>query len=207
MLNSPHMRTLLPTILAVAFALLVKTAAAQEEQPPQNPMIEGRDDSPSTPLKDRFFFGGSIGLQFGDYTYIDVSPMVGFKVTEKLHAGLGFTYIYLDAEVLVNNTGVKRYSTSDYGGRIFGRYYIWENFFGHTEFEVLNMGYPVYYNPPVDKIEILRETITSWFVGGGYNQEIGPNTAIQFMVLWNLTEEPYSPYSNPIFRIGIAAGF
>jgi len=201
------MKTYLALVFTAVLALTCSSIFAQEDQPPANPMMgQGPADEPSTPIKDRFFFGGSLGLQFGSYTYIDVSPLVGYKVTEKLHVGLGFTYIYLDAEAQFSNSSIKRYSTSDYGGRIFGRYYIYQNFFAHTEFEVLNIGYPVYY-PVSDKIEIFRETVTSWFVGGGYNQAIGENAALQLMILWNLTEEQFSPYSNPIFRIGIAAGF
>ncbi|MBK9045856.1 MAG: hypothetical protein IPL74_03855 [Bacteroidetes bacterium] len=44
-------------------------------------------------------------------------------------------------------------------------------------------------------------------VGGGYAQEIGANASLVLMLLWNLTEEQYSPYQNPIIRIGINAGF
>ncbi|MBK9045855.1 MAG: hypothetical protein IPL74_03850 [Bacteroidetes bacterium] len=31
-------------------------------------------DEPKTPFMDRIFFGGNLGLQFGNLTYIDVSP-------------------------------------------------------------------------------------------------------------------------------------
>src|SRR5436190_23959647 len=63
---------------------------------------------------DRLFFGGNIGLQFGTYTYVDVSPLVGYKVTEKFHTGIGATYIYYSV-----SGGGYDYSTNIYGGRVF----------------------------------------------------------------------------------------
>ena len=60
-----------------------------------------QDDSTTTkppkerkPFKDRIYFGGNLGLQFGNQTYIDISPLIGYKVTEKFSAGFGVTYIY-----------------------------------------------------------------------------------------------------------------
>ena len=55
--------------------------------------------------------------------------------------------------------------------------------------------------------DYVRDNITSLMVGGGYAQPIGSNAALTLMILWNLTEEQYSPYQNPIFRLGFAAGF
>lgn len=155
---------------------------------------------------DKLFFGGNLGLQFGNTTYIDVSPLVGYKVTEKFHAGIGATYIYESSKVRFTNTSVLRYETSHYGGRLFGRYYVWENLFAHAEYEYLNLGWPDY-NSLSGKIEIQRENINSIFIGGGYAQPIGPNAAFLIMALWNVNEGVNSPYVNPLFRFGIVAGF
>ena len=43
---------------------------------------DNEDDGPS--LSDRMFFGGNFGLQFGNPTLIDISPLVGFRMTERL---------------------------------------------------------------------------------------------------------------------------
>jgi hypothetical protein len=44
-------------------------------------------------------------------------------------------------------------------------------------------------------------------VGGGYFQRIdGSNSGIFVMLLYNLTESLYTPYSNPIVRIGVNLG-
>jgi hypothetical protein len=157
-------------------------------------------DEPKTPFKDRIFFGGNLGLQFGNLTYIDVSPLVGYKITDKLHAGIGATYIYYKYK-----DAYLKYETSIYGGRVFGRYYIMDNLFTHAEYEMLNLEVPE--TVTGGNYELVRDNISSVLVGGGYAQEIGANASLVLMLLWNLTEEQYSPYQNPIIRIGINAGF
>ena len=105
-------------------------------------------------------------------------------------------------------TKLPSYETSIYGGRIFGRYYFLDNLFGHLEWEILNMDVPSTNTiNGVQSYDYIRDNIMSLMVGGGYAQPIGSNAAITLMILWNLTEEQYSPYQNPIFRLGIAAGF
>lgn len=166
---------------------------------------------PKQSFADKLFFGGNLGLQFGNTTYIDVSPLVGYKVTEKFHAGLGATYIYESSKIRFTSGPTFRYETSHYGGRLFGRYYVWENLFAHAEYEYLNLGYPdPLYDPvtgQIEKIGITRQNINSIFIGGGYAQPIGPNAAFLIMALWNVNEGVYSPYVNPLFRFGIVAGF
>jgi hypothetical protein len=132
---SAHMKTLLSFIITAGLALNAFNSFSQDT-PPANPMYDGGNHAPAdaSPLKNRFFFGGSLGLQFGSATYIDVSPLVGYKITPKLHAGVGLTYIYYKVKDSYYNYA---YETSIYGGRVFGRYYILDNLFGHAEFEIL----------------------------------------------------------------------
>ncbi|MBE0663687.1 MAG: hypothetical protein IH597_14625 [Bacteroidales bacterium] len=42
----------------------------------------------------RWFVGGNVGLQFGYVTLIDVSPMVGYMLTDRFALGTGLTYKY-----------------------------------------------------------------------------------------------------------------
>lgn len=161
--------------------------------------LRAQDDaSTGRPFWDRVFFGGSLGLQFGDLTYVDISPLVGYKITEQLAAGIGGTYIYYRYR-----DPYGEFKTNIYGGRLFGRYYFIENLFGHVEYEVLSMERPddLNYN------ELTRVNIASTFVGGGYRQMLGDNAALELILLYNLTEEAYSPYTNPVIRIGLVAGF
>jgi len=153
-------------------------------------------------FKDRLYFGGSLGLQFGNVTYIEVSPIVGYRVTEKLRTGVGLRYIYYKYD---DDFLIRAYESSIYGGSIFGSYYILPNLFAHVEFEMLNLDVPNNVSNNGD-YNLVREWIASTMVGGGYAQSLGGRSALTIMLLWNLTEEQYTPYSNPVIRVGINVG-
>lgn len=142
------------------------------------------------PFSERIFFGGNFGLQFGNVTFIDISPLIGYKLTDKLSAGAGITYMYYRQRI----SGWE-YSTSIYGGRLFGRYFILDNIFAHAEYEILNLDAFDQVNKRVD--------VTNILIGGGYRQQIGGKAFASITALWNINETAYSPYNNPIIRMGI----
>ena len=156
---------------------------------------------------DRMFFGGGLGLQFGDYTVINVSPIIGYKVTEKFATGIGATYIYEHLkESVVTNTGIYNleYKTNIYGGSVFAKYYLFESFFGYGEYGILNMEVP----DNTFLYTFKRDNVSSLLVGGGYREMLGERVGIELMVLYDILDEPYSPYGNgAIIRMGIVAGF
>lgn len=151
-------------------------------------------------FSDRLFFGGNFGLQFGDYTYININPLAGYKITDKFSAGLSITYIYY--KVNDDYYGYD-YSTNVYGGSIFSRYLLFENLFAHAELEMLNMEVYDYFNNPKG-----RQTVPSLLLGAGYRMPMGMNSSFSIMALFEVLEDPYSPYqANPIIRIGVGFGF
>ena len=142
---------------------------------------------------DKLFFGGGLGLQFGDVTQIEVSPIIGYKVTPRFHAGLGFSYSYYND---------KRYTPtldfSTYGASIFTRFFIYEGLFAQAEAEALNTKI-FYYSGATE-----RRWIESYFIGGGYYLPIGKRSGMYLLVLWNLNETEFTPYPNPVIRIGFS---
>lgn len=143
-----------------------------------------------------YFTGGNFGLQFGSVTAIDVSPILGYRITENIAVGIGATYQYFkDARYIPS------ISTDVYGGRLFARYYFFERFFFHAEYELINY----------EKLSIIPGTTNlmneriwenNFFLGAGYRQLIGEFSSMHLSVLWNFNQGPYSPYSNPQIRIG-----
>ncbi|MBN1250628.1 MAG: hypothetical protein JXA16_00730, partial [Bacteroidales bacterium] len=140
-------------------------------------------------VKDKLYFGGGIGLQFGTLTIIDLKPLIGYRITPKFNVGMQFTYSYIQ-----NNT--TQFSTDVYGGSIFTEYYIYEGIFAHAEIEALNMEY---YD---SNWELQRKWFDNYLVGGGYFQKMGQRGGVYFMILWNLNQNELSPYSNPLLTIG-----
>ena len=152
-----------------------------------------RKHPPKKKFRDKIFFGGNVGLQFGSETFVDVSPLVGYKFTDKISAGIGATYQYYSYKDRYYN-----FETNIYGGRVFGRYNFTDYLFGHLEYEYLNLEAFDFYRRRVD--------VGSLLAGAGYIQRISDRSGIMAMVLYNFTESVYTPYQNPIFRVGFVVG-
>lgn len=155
----------------------------------------------SSDFMDRVSFGGYLGLQFGSVTIIDIAPLATYSFTEKIYGGLGLTYMYYK-----DNRYQPAFSLSSYGGSIFGGYYIWRDLFAHIEYAPLYIpNYYDYYTP------FTQPAPKPWahdiYLGGGYRQWIGEKAFVNLMVLFNVNETQFSPYSNPIIRIGFGVGF
>ncbi len=156
----------------------------------------------SDSFKKRLFTGGSIGLQFGDVTMVDISPLIGYKITKNIAAGLGFTYQYYRAKDYY--TGAI-YKTSIYGGRVFARYYFLENFLLHGEYELLSL--ETKYFDPYNINNTPRFFESNVLAGGGYRQLIGENSYFYIMILYNFNETINNHYDSPlIYRAGIEIG-
>lgn len=193
-------RLLLATFLLLAPGL----AYAQEEPPtpppPPAPVTEPEPLPPRPPLRDRFFFGGGVGLAFGDVDYVEVSPLVGFRVTPRLDAGLSLMYRWRSDDRYEPNL-----DTSDYGGTLFGRFRIVPNVFLEADFESVNWEYVR------SDLSTDRETTTSFLAGGGYYQPLGGRAGLSVSVLYNFSydeDDPFEPYGSPyVFRVGFGVGF
>ena len=163
----------------------------------------------------RFFWGGNLGLMIGTYTIIDVSPEVGYKVTERFHVGTGLKYTYYKYKIEgtyngPNTTNGYSFSTHIYGGRLFTRFYVMPNLFLHAEDELINLELPDPAVYPLDPT-LSRQWLNSILVGGGYGYAFnvdGP--ALSIAVLFRVNHDKYDdfyPYQNPIIRIGLGFGF
>lgn len=182
------------------FLAIITSSMAQDNKP----------EEMSPRFTDRLIFGGSLGLQFGTLTLIDISPVVGYRITPKLEAGLGATYKYYKYKDFYfdQTTGQKFDLKSNiFGGSVYTRYHILENIFLHGEFERLRYDYDdIYYSGGTFMRNATHTYINSLLVGGGLRQRIANNSYFYVLALWNLTEDAMSPYSNPIIRMGMLFG-
>jgi len=176
----------------------------------------------------RVRLGGNLGFQFGSVTGITISPEVSIRTVDQLYVGFRFLYQYYRYKNYFwdyqNQTYID-FQSSVYGGGIYLRYYLaslFDNFLGnvyaHVEYEYLTYTRPfVQSGPPPDGYiqdpynywyrpgnEVIE--INSIFVGGGYRQPITNRVSIDLLILFNLNDSYNSPYSNPIFRLGVGVG-
>lgn len=180
------MRSLYFLFCLLSFTLVFSQEDSTRKYSPKN----RKHEAP----KNRFFTGGGLGLQFGNPTLIDISPIVGYKITEKLSVGVSPSYKYYK----VSHPSFGTYSLNIYGGGVFSRYMLTDFLFAHAEHETLYAKW----------IENRRPfSITSVFIGGGYLQRISENMSVYLLALWNINDGVNSPYQNPVIRAGIGLGF
>jgi hypothetical protein len=167
------------TISIIAFAVCSFSLFAQVEEPVQ---IEGKkkqvEEKPK--FSDRLIFGGDIGLSVGTYTYINVSPAVGYRVTDRLVVITSFTVL----------RGTDINPNFQIGNLIL-----------HMENEVLNIQ-PLMYDSYGMPVFGSRQWIDNFLIGGGLSQSLSSRFSVSVLILWDVTNNIYSPYSNPIFKIG-----
>ncbi len=147
-------------------------------------------------FSDRLRYGGSFGAFFGQQTYIELAPKVGYKVNERLVAGLGFNYIYFS----VKDYGQK-FVSHIYGPTAFAQFALLSGLFAYGEYNAYNVAA---YNP-LPPYNSERVWIGSAPVGLGYYSG-GQIGGVYIAVLYDLINNPSSPYYNgsvPIlFRVG-----
>ncbi len=181
------------------FLLPIFTVAQDDDSfhPPNH------NSNPTSPKQkgfswDRVFTGGNIGLAFGSQIYISATPTLGYKITDRFLAGVNFNYTYFKDNII-------KYQTSSYGIGPFARYHIFENIFVHAEYEVLNFE-PAFIDNTGSIFILPRRWVPSLFVGGGYRQRIGTNSSFNILILFNVLDNLYSPYTNPVIRMGFNIG-
>ncbi|TRX64259.1 hypothetical protein [Carboxylicivirga sp. M1479] len=181
------------SVLLIAFSLFQSAFVlnAQDEV-----KTDGSNVEENKPFKDKLFAGGSLGLSFGDYTNVTVSPVIGVRFNPKVYAGLGLEYQY---------TKDKRYTPSytynQYGGRIFTQYNIVPNLFAHAEVAGYSMERYVL-------SEKERDFVPFVYIGGGYRQMLSKRSFVTMQVLFDVLQHQHSPYNSwePIFSVGFGVG-
>jgi hypothetical protein len=155
------------------------------------------------PLKERLFFGGSLGLQLGTITDIQFAPFAGLWVLPPLAVAMGPDYRYFkspDGE------------TDIYGGSIFMQYLLIRDFnsifpnagnmglFIQVEDECLTLQSKTWKNPPYTS---RRFMVNTFLAGAGVSQHLGKKIHLNLTLLWALNEPVYDIYSNPEIRISL----
>jgi len=175
----------------------------------------------------RVTVGGGLGFQFGSVTGINIAPEARIRTVDQLNVGVRFIYQYYKYKRYFLDTRTNDYldfQSNVYGGAIYLRYYLsslFDNFlgnmFGHVEYEYLTYSRPYtqsgpppdgyirdnafWYRPGNQVIEV-----NSIFLGGGYRQPVTNRVSIEVLILFNVNDTYNSPYSNPVFRLGVGVG-
>jgi hypothetical protein len=158
----------------------------------------------------RWFWGGDFGLALGSQkTYVNVSPLAGYRLGQRVSVGGGTVLQYLKMSVLVVDPefGHHRRSQSEvlvYGARGFARLApfggpLLKNLFAQAEIEAVNAGLP-----QTDGSRP-RHWVPGAMAGGGYQLGLGRGISLNLVATYNFLYRPErSPYGGPLdFRVGV----
>lgn len=186
------MQRLIITII-LAFVLISGSFAQDSEKDKQ------QSKPPVKQEPSKVYWGGQLGLSFGDYFRISIVPMVAYKVSPKFHVGAKIGYAYTEDKRYEDAT----ITSHNYGGSVFTRYLLVKGLYAHAELMYWSYGYQT------ENLEGDRTWVPFLLLGGGYVQPISPSTALFVEALWDVIRDENSPYdsSSPFISIGIGVGF
>jgi hypothetical protein len=158
----------------------------------------------------RFYIVPETSFWFGTYTTLDLSPQVGYHVTDRWSVGTGMHYIYYrnidyfsSYKWSTHMVGIKAFTRLDLlrNAQEYLPFYLFNDLFLHAEYEALSLERR-YFDAPLFPDEG-RFWMDNFFVGFGIMQRMGEFNGYSIMLLWNLNNTFYSPYSNPSYRVGL----
>lgn len=174
----------------------------ESHQPKSSTAEQERPTTARSKLRDNLILGGNFGLQFGNVTFVDISPLAGYQVFKNAFLGLGVTYQYLNWE-----TRGGSYETHTYGGRVFARYIIWKGIIAQAEFEMLNLDcFDEDHYVLTNELRVARTWVPGALFGAGYFQGVGKRSGFTALVMFNALQSHCTPYENPVIRIGFNFG-
>jgi len=181
-------------ILTIALLLLVVVSAAG-----QIPETVKENENP--PLRQRLFFGGSFGLQFGTLTNIEFAPLAGIWLLPRLAVGAGPSFQYYK-----DPYG----KTAIYGGRAMLQMTLIQDLnnvipigwnmgiFVHGEYEGLSLGRSFFTTSPDASG---RFYYGSFLAGAGISQPAGKRSSMNIIFLFCVTGNDYGLYDTPEIRV------
>ncbi|WP_337043381.1 hypothetical protein [Emticicia sp. 17c] len=138
-------------------------------------------EQPKPAWKEKLRYGGNFWLGFFGAFYIDVSPMVGYEVTDKgTVAGVGANLIY---QGVFNGGG-----NFVYGPKLFVRQQVFKMIFAHAEYELMNAYSDQFYShvSTTPFTDIKRKWEGSPLVGLGFYQGRGGQRGSFISLMYNL---------------------
>ena len=188
----------------VLFSLLLacQVANAQRVQKKEHAEHEEKEESP---LKSRLWYGGGVQLGFSSYYgsnlfSFGISPMVGYKIVEKLSVGPRVEVTYTS----LKQSGYKALSLVDVDAGVFLRFRVFRGLF--LQGELSNEWRQEPSDQPREKINVQR---FNQRLGAGWNFGSGEGGGSEIGVFYNFAiANDVNTYENPLsYRFGFTWNF
>ncbi len=150
-------------------------------------------------------FGGNIGASFGDFTFVRISPQVGYMFNRYFTAGAGVNFIY-SSQKYYSGTGQEVYSYNyGYGGlNIFARAFPVRFIMVGVQPELnYNWGKVNYKDSRIPDETLQGEFVPSLLLSGGLMIPSGGRGGMMISVDYDVIQHSRSPYGpNAFVNIG-----
>lgn len=187
--------------VCLLLCMLLSGAVLAQEEPGEGDA--SRPTASTSKLKNRFYLGGWLGGSFGDVvSRAEVAPEVGFIVVPKLHLGGSVVYRYRKDKRFEPDL-----STTQWGGSLYGRYFVYSPIFLQAGLEQISWEFPV--ATAEGDFEVIDADHTAVLVGPGFALPLGPRAASYMTFLYDVNYDSggANPYDRPwMIRVGVGIG-
>jgi len=193
-----------PFFLVISVLLLSNLVEAQRSMPQdKDTQVWDRKFDPS-----KLVYGGNLGMNFGDFTFINLSPQVGYQLSDFVTAGAGVNYVATSIKTRNFNTGneLQRENFGYAGLNLFTRLFPTNFLFVSAQPEMNYSWGKIKYRDSRPDQKLQTAWIPSFLVGagvvvGGASKGRGMLISLQY----DLAQDPRSPYGTKAFiNIGYA---
>ncbi len=200
------MKSYLKTALLIATIMTLKIGVSAQENKSRIKKDSG--------VESKLWYGGEFDFGLSNSSFnIGISPMVGFKLTDRLSVGIRVPLNYNYLKLTKTNGETMNFSNLDMGIGAFSRYKIFKNIFGHFEFQKLWTEQPIYTGnyltiDPENQSSILTQSTheNQLNLGFGYNRSKG-KWGYEFSLLYNLLHDTNSEKIPLSARVGLNYNF
>ena len=157
--------------------------------------------------KNRLVFGGNIGASFGDYTFVNLTPQVGYMFSQYITAGVGINYLYQSVKYYDGAGNDYASNNLSYAGmnlftRIFPVRFLFISAQPEINYSWGKLKYKGVYGDRMDE-KLAGKFVPAFLVGAGAvlspNGKGGMFISLQYDVIQN-ERSPYG--TNPYLNIG-----
>ncbi len=160
---------------------------------------------------DKLILGGGLNAGFGGGSAnFGISPIVGYRFTDRFSSGIGLGYQYYKAPYSYdpsNNVQYYEYEHIIYPS-VWSRYFIYKNVYacGVFEFDFTHLQEPLD-NFGQPNITLTNITTPCLLLGIGIKQHLGGRLSGVMELMYDILDQKFSPYSGqPVIRFGLATG-
>ena len=150
--------------------------------------------------KEKLFVGGNFGLSFGSYTFVNISPQLGYHFTDRLAAGVGLNLQYInDKQKDYNGDTYYKAEQGVVGLSVFGRVYPIRQIMLQVQPELNYIfGKENYYQPP-QEYNLDAQIVPTLLLGGGLVLPAGGRGGLIISVFYDILQRDNGPYGKNAF--------